>query len=252
MAAEIVTTEKILKLLEKYDFLKVRVLRGSDAVYLDIARPGDTAAELQNRFADWVNEFIFDDNFKEYKLELYGNQEGDPNGKKTCFLKTTIQFHPTPGTLIKSGVPSLGAVPKDEGFTPREFIQLAQEKAILEARCAQLEERVLQLEDELEELRESMPEEGEEEAKPQGIGEVMNQALMSNADKIIGVLCDKLLGSSSVALAGIPEPTENKYQVYEEMCAIEPNFPQHLQMLYDLRKNNPFVYSVALDKLKSL
>jgi hypothetical protein len=251
MAAEIISIDKILRLLEKYDFLKIRLLRGSDAVYLDQVRPGESAAELQNRFADWINEFITDDNFKEYKLELYGNAESDTNGKKTLFLKTTIQFNPTPGALIKSGAPSMGAMPKDEGFTPREYIELAREKAILEARCAQLEDRILELEDELEDLRENQP---NEENKPQGIGEVMNSALMANADKIIGVLCDKLLGGGqSMAIAGVETAeTDVKYMLFENMCAIEPNFPDHLEMLYNLRKNSPVIYSIALEKLKSM
>jgi len=252
MAAEIVSIDKILRLLEKYDFLKIRLLRASDAVYLDQAKPGDTATDLQNRFADWINEFITEDNFKEYKLELYGNSEGDSNGKKTLFLKTSIQFNPTPGALIKSGAPSMGAMPKDEGFTPREYIELAREKAILEAKCSQLEDRIIELEDEIDELRENQP---IEENKPQSMGEVMNSALMANADKIIGVLCDKLFaGGSSMAVAGV-EPTndiEMKYMLFNEMCEIEPNFTDHLQMLYNLRKNSPFVYAMALEKLKSM
>jgi len=250
MAAEIISIDKILRLLEKYDFLKIRLLRASDAIYLDQVRPGETASELQTRFAEWINEFITEDNFKEYKLELYGNSEGDPNGKKTLFLKTTIQFNPTPGALIKTGAPSMGVMPKDEGFTPREYIELAREKAILEAKCSQLEDRICELEDELEELRENQP---TEENKPQGIGEVMNSALMANANKIIGVLCDKLLGGVSMAVAGVPPINDNdKYILFDEMCNIEPNFVEHLQMLYNLRKNSPFVYSMALEKLKSM
>jgi hypothetical protein len=185
-------------------------------------------------------------------LELYGNAEGDTNGKKTLFLKTTIQFNPTPGALIKSGAPYMGAPPKDEGFTPRAYIELAREKAILEAKCSQLEDRILELEDELEELKENQP---NEENKPQGIGEVMNSALMANADKIIGVLCDKLFGGGqSMAVAGV-EPTidsDLKYILFNEMCDLEPNFVDHLQMLYNLRKNSPVIYSIALEKLKSM
>lgn len=255
MAAEVITTDKVLKLLSNYDFLKIRLLRGSDAVYLDQVKPGDTAADLQNRFADWIADFIMDDNFKEYKLELYGNAESDPAGKKTLFLKTTIQFNPTPGQLVKaSAAPVIGSASRDEGFTAKEYIELAREKAILEAKCETLENKYLDLEDEIQELREQVEAGGDPE-QPKTMGEVMNAALMQNADKIIGVLVDKLMGNSNnFALAGLEPvvPADTKYQVYDSMCAIEPNFPDHLAMLYQLRKNDPIVYNIALAKLKNL
>lgn len=254
MAAEVVTTDKILKLLSNYDFLKIRLLRGSDAVYLDQVKSGETAADLQNRFADWITDFIADDNFKEYKLELYGNTESDPNAKKTLFLKTTIQFNPTPGQIVNRNVASnVGAI-RDDGFTAKEYIELAREKAILEAKCETLENKYLDLEDEVSELREQM-EMGGETDTPKTMGEVMNAALMQNADKIIGVLVDKLMGNSNnFALAGLDPVSTNevKYQVFDAMCEIEPSFPDHLQMLYNLRKNDPFVYNVALAKLKNM
>jgi hypothetical protein len=254
MAAEVITTEKILKLINNYDFLKIRLLRGSDAVYLDQVKPGETAADLSSRFQDWIFDFIQDDNFKEYKLELYGNQESDPAAKKTLFLKTTIQFNPTPGQLVRSSAPVVGSVSKDEGFTAKEYIELAREKAILEAKCETLENKYLDLEDEIQELREQV-ETGADPQQPKTMGEVMNAALMQNADKIIGVLVDKLMGSgNNFALAGL-EPvatTETKYQIFDAMCEIEPSFPDHLSMLYQLRKNDPMIYNIALAKLKNL
>jgi hypothetical protein len=253
MAAEIITTDKILKLLGNYDFLKIRLLRGSDAVYLDQVKAGENAADLQNRFQDWINDFIQDDNFKEYKLELYGNAESDPTGKKTLFLKTTIQFHPTPGQLVRSSAPQgMGAI-RDDGFTAKEYIELAREKAILEAKCETLENKYLDLEDEISELREVV-ESGSESAAPKTMGEVMNAALMSNADKIIGVLVDKLMGgNNNFSLAGLdPVAIDAKYQMLDAMCEIEPSFPDHLTMLYNLRKNDPMIYNIALSKLKNL
>jgi len=251
MAAEIVTTERIIKLLSNYDFLKIRLLRGSDAVYLDQVRSGETAADLQSRFQEWIQDFIQDDNFKEYKLELYGNSESDPGAKKTLFLKTTIQFNPTPGQLVKAA-PAVSGLPKDEGFTAKEFIELAREKAILEAKCETLENKYLDLEDEIQELREAV-ETGEDPEKPKTMGEVMNQALYANADKIIGVLVDKLMGNTAnnFSLAGL-DPGGDHYELYNAMCTLEPNFPDHLQMFYNLRKGSPLVYDVALAKLKSM
>jgi hypothetical protein len=253
MAAEIITTDKILKLLGNYDFLKIRLLRGSDAVYLDQVKPGENAADLQSRFQDWINDFIQDDNFKEYKLELYGNAESDPAGKKTLFLKTTIQFNPTPGQLVRSSAPQAMGSSRDDGFTAKEYIELAREKAILEAKCETLENKYLDLEDEISELREVV-ESGSAEAAPKTMGEVMNAALMSNADKIIGVLVDKLMGNNNnFSLAGLdPVDTDLKYQTLDAMCEIEPNFPDHLTMLYNLRKNDPMIYNIALAKLKNL
>lgn len=253
MAAEVITTNKIIKLLGNYDFLKIRLLRGSDAVYLDQVRPGETAADLQNRFQDWISDFIDDDNFKEYKLELYGNADSDPAAKKTLFLKTTIQFNATPGQLVKPGAPQVVGSTHD-GFTAKEYIELAREKAILEAKCETLESKYLDLEDEIQELREVVETSGDQE-QPKTMGEVMNAALMQNADKIIGVLVDKLMGNSNnFALAGLDTaaPVDTKYQIFDAMCEIEPGFPDHLNMLYQLRKNDPMIYNIALAKLKNL
>ena len=112
----------------------------------------------------------------------------------------------------------------------------------------------MDLEDEIQELREQV-ETGADPQQPKTMGEVMNAALMSNADKIIGVLVDKLMGSgNNFALAGL-EPvatTETKYQIFDAMCQIEPSFPDHLSMLYQLRKNDPMIYNIALAKLKNL
>jgi hypothetical protein len=46
--------------------------------------------------------------------------------------------------------------------------------------------------------------------------------------------------------------TDLKYQTLDAMCEIEPNFPDHLTMLYNLRKNDPMIYNIALSKLKNL
>jgi hypothetical protein len=218
---------------------------------LDQVRTGETATDLQSRFQDWINDFIQEDNFKEYKLELYGNAESDPAAKKTLFLKTTIQFNPTPGALVKSSaIPAVG-YPGNEGFTSKEFIELAREKAILEAKHEILTDKFEQLEDEIHELREAV-ETTPEDNQPKTMGEVVNQALYSNADKIIGLLVDKLMGTGNNFSLGNIEASAPANDLFNKMCTLEPNFPDHLLMLYNLRSNNPLVYSIALAKLQEM
>jgi hypothetical protein len=54
----------------------------------------------------------------------------------------------------------------------------------------------------------------------------------------------------SINLAGIPDQDVNS--MLNQMMLIEPEFPSHLSMLINLRKNKPDIYSMAVSQLKSL
>lgn len=249
--AEYIGIDKIIKLLNDNPPIKLELKKGGKVVYTDQKFDHDTCDDVINRF---LNRFGYDQpetNFATYSLEISTKKPGLKTATKIC---PDISFNPPPGGEYINPYKKkemATSTSGEMGFTAREFIEATTQAHILADENKKLRAELESLEAENEELESQIPE-GE---KPQNIGAVLQSALYTNADKIIAILADKLFGPSnsgnSLSLSGIPGESDIQSLV-NQMMLIEPEFPEHLQMLIDLRKNKPSIYTMALNQLKQL
>jgi hypothetical protein len=75
-------------------------------------------------------------------------------------------------------------------------------------------------------------------------------ALLPHTPSIISGIMTLLNNKNQpISVAGVPGDVQH---LINEMMQIEPEFPEHLSLLINLRKNKPAVYNIALNQLKSL
>ena len=197
-----------------------------------------------DHFKEFVENHVMQqyggNNFTMYKLHL--NQQ--TKTKSQPIANPVIQF-------MESQVqpkPQIGKINIDNnGFTNREFIELASENAALKFQIKQLEQEIDELQTQVIEL-ESELEQLEPSDKPKGIGDVVSDVLVKNADGIVMMLANKMFGGQNIAMAGVETPE----QVLHQMLLVEPDFLEHLKLLLKLRKYNPDMYVMALNQLKNL
>ena len=247
--AEFTGIDNVISYIGKYPVSKLELFQGSRCVYEDHKGDHDTSEDLLNRFIIFA-EAQPEHNYATYKLDVSFKK---PGNKTVSKISPNISFNPPPGgeyiNPYKKKEMST-STSGDMGFTTREFIEVTTRAHILADENEKLRAELEALEAENEELESRVP----ESDKPQNIGAVLQTALYSNADKIIAVLADKLFGGGStpsMSLSGIPGETD-VHSLVNQMLLIEPEFPQHLEMLINLRKNKPAIYSMALGQLKSL
>lgn len=244
--AEYIGIDNIHNVLSKYPIEKLELRKGAKTIYIDQKYDNETSEDVIYRF---INDFAAkqpESNFATYCLELTYKKLGNKSSTK---ISPDISFYPPPGGEYVNMYKKQTTTNSDLGFSTREFIEASTRMHILQDENARLKEELEEISAENEELERKIPN-GEQ---PQNIGSVLQSALYSNADKIIAILADKLFGgvnNPSINLAGIPDQDVNS--MLNQMMLIEPEFPSHLSMLINLRKNKPDIYSMAVSQLKSL
>lgn len=241
--AEYIGIDKIYNLLSSNQVVKIDLKKNSRSVFVDQISENRTSDDIINNFINNFANIQPETNFATYTIHI-------TNKRKADSISPDIAFYPPPGgeyvNMYKKTQPSTNS---DLGFSTREFIEASTRMHILQDENARLREELEEISAENEELERKIPN-GEQ---PQNIGTVLQSALYSNADKIIAILADKLFGGAnnpSINLAGIPDQDVNS--MLNQMMLIEPEFPSHLGMLINLRKNKPDIYSMAVAQLKSL
>jgi len=246
-SVDIIGIDNVVALLEKYDVIRMKVTCGTKDIKFDESIGDDyTRDDMIAEFVEDVASNIPPTNYKKYKLEIvYKNKSF-----KNCSISYDFCFNTNTSNVSywdkkENAKPSSA----DLGFTSQMYIEAATNRIILADENRRLKEELEEISAENEELERKIPN-GEQ---PQNIGSVLQSALYSNADKIIAILADKLFGGAnnpSINLAGIPDQDINS--MLNQMMLIEPEFPSHLSMLINLRKNKPDIYSMAVAQLKSL
>lgn len=101
------------------------------------------------------------------------------------------------------------------------------------------------------ELESYNAEDGEEDIGAVPISQQIVNVLLPMAPQIIAGVMNWMNNNNNqpVAVAGVPSDLN---QLMNEMIAIEPEFPEHLSMLINLRKEKPAIYTMALNQLKNL
>ena len=246
--AEFTGIDQITGYIGKYPIQKLELYQGSRCVYEDFKSDQDTSDDVLDRFINFAMAQP-EHNYATYKLDVTYKKPGNKSSSK---ISPNISFNPPPGGEYINPYKKKESTPSpigDLGFTSREFIEASTRMHILADENARLKAELDALEAENEELETQIP---SGEGQPQNIGTVLSSALYANADKIIAVLADRLFGtggSPSMSLSGVESDVNS---LVNQMMLIEPEFPSHLEMLINLRKHKPAIYSMALNQLKSL
>ena len=247
MAAEIVGIDKIISYLNKYEFQKIKLSRGTEPIYLKRASENENKETLIADFESWIDEFITPDNFKEYKLELFGTYKSEPNAKLSPVVKVAVAFH----TKAMAAGEILGAYHKPVNSAPIDvdkYVSVAVENATLKAQLESLEQKLDDL------LAESDEEEEVGAVEPQTIGQALNQTLISKLDTIVEVvlagLANKFMNNNTTPAPAINGVEESS--VLEEFKLIHPDIEQDLARLLTIAKTKPEFFKMLILQLRNL
>jgi hypothetical protein len=245
--SEIKGINKITKYLDAYTFQKIVLSRGVNTVYLDRVKNGESKTDLIERFESWVNEFIEPDNFKDYKLEIFGTYSEKENAKLSPIVKTIVSFYDRPSM---SGIPAQTIQREVQApINYQDYLNLAIEKTKLENRVEQLEDAINGIDDDID-----------EENAPMDVKETITNALVGKIDTIIDVVLARLLptpvGNLGIAINGIPETDQQELdeweQLYYELKKVDVNILSDMAKLLHLANTQPAFFNMLIQNLRGM
>lgn len=244
MAAEIVGIDKINKYISKFDFKKIKLSKGSETLYIHVCKENETKEDLIEDFNEFVIDTIEDNNFRDYKLELFGTYSTETNAKLSPVVKVAVAFHhrdvaATTGAFHKQGNQS-------NNMDTDKYIAVAVENATLKAQIDRLEEKM----DEL--LTEDEDEEVGAAVQPT-FTEAINTALIGKLDTIVEVVLGMLTkqnapAAGNFAINGIPETDE----LLIEFRKIHPEIDEDIVRFYKLATTQPQFFTMVIQNLRKM
>jgi len=245
MAAEIVGIEKINKYISKFDFKKIKLSKGSETLYIHVSKENETKEDLIEDFNEFVIDTIEDNNFRDYKLELFGTYSTETNAKLSPVVKVAVAFHhrdvaATTGAFHKQGNNQSNNMDTDK------YIAVAVENATLKAQIDRLEEKM----DEL--LSEDEDEEVGAAVQPT-FTEAINGALIGKIDTIVDVVLGMLTKQNApqagnFAINGIPETDD----LLIEFRKIHPEIDEDIVRFYKLATTQPQFFTMVIQNLRKM
>jgi hypothetical protein len=248
MAAEIVGIEKINKYISKFDFQKIKLSRGSETLYIKKCKENETKEDLCEDFNEWVNDFIEENNFRDYKLELFGTYSAELNAKLSPVVKVVVAFH------YRDAATTAGAFQKRENnqfntMDVEKYISVATENATLKAQIDRLEEKM----DEL--IAEDEDEDEVGDPAPATFTEAINGALIGKIDTIVDVILGFLAkqntpaaASQSFAINGVQQTDD----LLIEFRKIHPEIDEDIARFYKLATEQPQFFSMVIQNLRKM
>jgi hypothetical protein len=246
MAAEIVGIDKIIKRIKKSEeFNRLILTCKKELSYMKSCDDNFTMDDLIEDFKEYVEDFIEDNNFRDYNLELR-NYEQDSKTKYSPVLKVVVAFHhrdaaTTTGAFIKQ------ANNQSNNMEVDKYIAVAVENATLKAQINRLEEKM----DEL--LSDEEEEEEVGSAAPATFTEAINSALIGKIDSIVDVVLGMLAkqnapSAGNFAINGIPETDD----LLVEFRKIHPEIDQDIVRFYKLATEQPAFFSMVIQNLRKM
>lgn len=243
MAAEIIGLDKIVKYMDRFDFQKIKLSKGSEVIYLKRIKEGETQADLVNDFTAWVEDFIEDNNFRDYKLELLGSYNTDPSAKLSPVVKVVVAFHHREAATTAGFTKH--STPASQSIDVNSYVAVATENATLKAQLARMEEKM----DEL------MYEDDEDEdevgaAAPATFTEAINTALIGKIDTIVDVVLGMIAKQNmpqNTGIAGI-----DSSDILDEFKMIHPEIEDDLARLLKLAKTQPDFFKMLIGQLRKM
>jgi len=250
MASEIVGKDKILKYLDKFDFQKIKLTRGTETIYIRRIKEGENQSDLIDDFAQWIDDFIEPNNFKEYKIELFGSYNREPDAKLTPILKASVSFNPKPSVI--DGLVNTARPHQSSPIDVDKYVALATENATLRGQIERMEEK----------LDEILTDNEEDEAvgEPPTLGQAMNSALMQKLPAIVDLIIIKLMGGQADqsmipanGIAGLNEFEDAQtLTVIDEFKTIHPEIHNDLVRLLTLAKTRPDFFKMLIMQLRQI
>lgn len=235
---DIIGKEKIIQYINRYRIRKIKLTKGTDTIYLDSITPDQSQSDLIDRFSDWVDDFIAPTNFQNYKLELFGSNNTNPDAKLSSVVKVGIQFN-----VRDMG---MGAIrePQSKNIDVDKYIGLAVENAELKSQLASMESK----------LDELLADDDDDETDETPMGSIQD-LLMSKMDGILDVIITQF-GSKMMAQpingTGIDTETEKAIELIEEFQKFNPQIVSDLAKLLNLAKTKPQFFNMLISQLRNM
>jgi hypothetical protein len=231
--ADIIGIDHLKKTLSKYTFFKIKVTKGSETLHYDYIRgedetQEDLVAKLDDFFVDALE--INPNNTREYLISLYGNTENDPT-KKTN--KPFVQFK---FQLNNRELTSIAKAPASQ--VPSDYIEMVREVERLKYLNERLSDELMQIEEEEE----------DEVGAVEDPMMAMQNMLMGKLPQILDYI---LKPNASPKIAGI-ESEGSTGDVIAELEQYDPELESDLKKLLSLAKNNPSLFKMLLNSLRSM
>ena len=245
MAAEIVGIEKINKYISKFDFKKIKLSKGSETIYIHVCKENETKEDLIEDFNEFVIDTIEDNNFRDYKLELFGTYSTETNAKLSPVVKVAVAFHHRDVAATTGAYHKQGNNNTHNTMDVEKYIAVATENATLKAQIDRLEEKM----DEL--LAEDEDEEVGAAVQPT-FTEAINSALIGKLDTIVevvlGMLSKQNKPAGNFAINGIPETDD----LLIEFRKIHPEIDQDIVRFYKLATEQPAFFTMVIQNLRKM
>lgn len=250
MAAELIGINRILNYLDDYEFRRLLIQRGANNIHDWRIKHGENKNILVEKLADWL-ESQPDNNYKEYKIRVFGTYSENPEAKLTEFLNTTFQVYPKPETMVPNYTrpATTGATGINGGaIDVDKYVNVATENATLRAELARMEEK-------LDELINQDEDDETASNEPETIGAALNVAIMQKLPLIIDTLLIRLAGGAVEAATqtapgiGSVDPTPS---ILEEFKKIHPDIEEDLKRLYILATKQPEFFKMLIQNLRGM
>lgn len=238
MAAEFIGVDAINQNLEKFEFDAIGVYDKKLEKFKRIKTDSETESDLIDALNDWFERMIASNpmNFKTYSIQLYEMPEG---AKK---LRGTISFTfalTQPNTTFKSD--------KQQTMINGDFITKKELELALQNQRLEFEKQLLQ--SQLNELESDIDDDDDDDE--QTIGDVMQNELIGKLPQLIDLAIASMMPKQLQpgAIAGIGESVEN---ILAEFKTINPDIESDLAKLLNLAKNNPQLFNMLINQLRSM
>lgn len=248
MSAEIIGLDKIVKYISKYDFRKIKLSKGSEVIYIKRTKENETQNDLIEDFTEFCDEFIAANNSKDYKLELFGSYNEDPNAKLSPVIKATVAFHERAAVAGDhySQRSNNNNAANNQPIDVDKYVQVATENATLRAQLERLEEKL----DEMIADDDDDDDEPIGSTEPETIGAALNRALISKLDTVVDVVLARL---------AMPNAPQHAYpingfetDVLSEFRAIHPEIDDDLRRLLIMAKTQPDFFKMLIVNLRNM
>lgn len=249
MSAEIIGLDKIVKYISKYDFRKIKLSKGSEVIYIKRTKENETQTDLIEDFTEFCDEFIAANNIKDYKLELFGSYNEDPNAKLSPVVKATVAFHERAAVAGDhySQRSNNNNAANNQPIDVDKYVAVATENATLRAQLERLEEK-------LDEMIADDDDDDEDEpvgsTEPETIGQALNRALISKLDTVVDVVLARL---------AMPSAPQHSYpingietDVLTDFRAIHPDIDEDLKRLLTLAQTQPEFFKMLIVNLRNM
>lgn len=245
MAAEIIGIDKIIKYINKFDFRQIKLSRSTEIVYTRKLKENESQVDLVEDFSEWVNDFIEPNNFRDYKLELFGSYNPDINAKLSPVVKTLVSFNTRSETRVAganfdNAAPSYKSAPIDV----ERYIAVASENAALRSQLERMEEK-------MDELLTDDDDDDVGAIQNPTFTEAISNSLIGKIDTIVDVVLGMMANKNKNITQAI-NGVDSCEDTLIEFRKIHPDIDADIVRIYNLAIKQPQFFKMLITQLRSM